>query len=277
MELRSGELMIKTIQVREGRLPINEGSVKSLMASIKEVGVVEPIIVCEPRQQLGIYLVAGANRLEACKRLKHKTIPSRIIRGNTPEIQRWCKLAEIDENLVRRELSAAQRSKLIAQRKAVYIEEHPETKHGGAPGKKGGGKQKGKDPNLRSFVKDTVKKTGRSKAAVERDARRGEKLEADILDRVQGTSLDKGVELDALIDMKPEAREVLISQAIAGKDVSAVEESEKAKPTPTPGFSKLEKAWLSFRKAWKSASEAARQKLCKETPDLPSILREMLQ
>lgn len=39
-------------------------------------------------------------------------------------------LAEIDENLIRRDLTPAQRTKLTAKRKAAYEVVHPETRNG---------------------------------------------------------------------------------------------------------------------------------------------------
>jgi hypothetical protein len=50
-------------------------------------------------------------------------------------------LAEIDENLIRAELSPAERALHIGKRKELYEKVHPETKTGGAPGKAGGGKK----------------------------------------------------------------------------------------------------------------------------------------
>jgi len=69
-------------------------------------------------------------------------------------------LAEIDENLIRRDLTPAQRAKLIAQRKGAYQKAHPETKHG-ATGRRGK-----KEPNIGSFAADTAAKSGRSLASV---------------------------------------------------------------------------------------------------------------
>lgn len=100
-----------------------------------------------------------------------------------------------DENLIRRDLTPAQRAKLVAQRKKAYEAVHPETKHGGAPGKAGGGKAK--TANLAGFAQDTASRTGKPLRSIERDITRSRKLGPD-LDRVTGTSLDKGAELDAL-------------------------------------------------------------------------------
>jgi hypothetical protein len=88
-------------------------------------------------------------------------------------------------DLIRRDLTPAQRAKLTAQRKGAYQKAHPETKTGGAPGKAGGGKAKG--PNIGSFAADTAAKSGKSVRAVARDATRGSKLGTD-LDRMAGTS-----------------------------------------------------------------------------------------
>lgn len=88
----------------------------------------------------------------------------------------------------------AQRAKFTAARKKAYLAAHPQTK-------RGGDRQtvKGKQSaNLAdSFVKDTAGKTGKPERTIRRDVARAEALGNDI-DRVAGTSLDKGVELDAL-------------------------------------------------------------------------------
>jgi len=69
-------------------------------------------------------------------------------------------------------------------------------------------------------VVDTATKTGKSARSISRDATRAKSL-GDDLDRVAGTSLDKGSELDALAAMSPEQRAPLIERAVAGENVSA--------------------------------------------------------
>src|ERR1035437_2840986 len=116
-------------------------------------------------------------------------------------------LAEIDENLIRRDLTPSQRAKLGARRKAAYLEVHPETGNGKAPGAgRGKAPKNAKFAPSPSFVADTARAAGRSKRSVEMDVARAMALGAD-LDRVAGTSLDKGVELDTLAKMpQPAAR-----------------------------------------------------------------------
>jgi uncharacterized protein (DUF3084 family) len=118
-------------------------------------------------------------------------------------LKRWRALAEIDENLIRRDLTATQRAKLIARRKAAYEATHPETKQGavGRGGKKGA--------KFAAFSEDTAKRTGKSQRSIELDATRAKRLGPD-LDRVEGTSLDKGSELDALAAMPAPERQASI-------------------------------------------------------------------
>lgn len=118
-------------------------------------------------------------------------------------------LTEIDENLIRRDLTPAQRAKLVAKRKAAYEAVHPET---GRPGARSHHyRQNGGNA---SFAKDTAIKSGKPLRSIERDITRGRKLGPD-LDRVAGTSLDKGAELDALAALSPESRAPIIERAAA--------------------------------------------------------------
>jgi ParB/RepB/Spo0J family partition protein len=117
---RVDELRIDAIDVPDGRLEVDEAVVKDLMESIKKLGLLNPITVRRPPSHRGLKLVAGQSRLEACKRLGMKEIDCYVTGGDKTEeqeeIDEWCKRAEIDENVSRRELSPAQRQALIEQR-----------------------------------------------------------------------------------------------------------------------------------------------------------------
>ncbi|MEY9131925.1 hypothetical protein ACVMII_000793 [Bradyrhizobium diazoefficiens] len=213
------------IHIEDDRMPLDEEHVKLLAASIKEIGLIEPIVVCRRYHRTPtLVLVAGRHRLEAHKRLKLQTIAAIVEEEDSPAVDRWRKLAEIDENLIRRHLTAAQRAKLVARRKALYEAVHPQTKHGGDR-KSTNAKNQDAEFASRSFAADTATKTGKSKRSVEVDAARAKAL-GDDLDRVAGTSLDKGTELDALAKMSREERAPLIEQAAAGEQVSAVHSAD---------------------------------------------------
>ena len=76
----------------------------------------------------GLRLVAGWHRLEATRQLKHDTIRAVVLEGLDADA---ALLTEIDENLVRADLSPAERAIHLAERKRLYEKLHPQTKHGG--------------------------------------------------------------------------------------------------------------------------------------------------
>jgi N6-adenosine-specific RNA methylase IME4 len=199
--------------------------VEELAESILQQGLLQPIRL-RPRSRggSGYILVAGRHRLEAVRSIHKRKLGPDNIRAEIVDDTNAdaALLAEIDENLVRADLSPAERAMHVDARKTLYEKQHTETKHGGAPGKAGGGK-KAKDLNLRSFVKDTAKKTGKGRSTVAREATRG-KGGRGWLEDVAGTSLDKGDEIDALIELSrlsDKERGKRIREAQAGEKVSA--------------------------------------------------------
>jgi ParB family chromosome partitioning protein len=107
----------------------------------------------------GLRLVAGLHRLEACKKLGWEKIP--VVLVSLDELM--AELAEIDENLIRNELTELEQSLQLVRRKEIYEALHQHTKHGGAPrvGRGKGKKPKGdyKEANIASFQKDTTRGT----------------------------------------------------------------------------------------------------------------------
>jgi hypothetical protein len=128
-------------------------------------------------------------------------------------------LAEIDENLIRAELSPAERAVHIGKRKELYEKIHPETKKGGAPGNAGGGK-KAKTAKLATFARDTATKTGLSQRSVERDGTRAKQVV--LLSEIAQTSLDKGAEIDALAKLPESEQRKLAEAATRGDKISAM-------------------------------------------------------
>lgn len=100
VSLTSEAIAIDRIKIDKKRKP-DEEIVRQLMISIPLVGLLQPIVLCRPAPGLGINLVFGAARLEACKRLKWRSLIARVVNGNTDEIKAWCQRAALDENLIR--------------------------------------------------------------------------------------------------------------------------------------------------------------------------------
>jgi ParB-like chromosome segregation protein Spo0J len=206
---------------------LNESNVKNLMEGMRKEGFwkssplrVRPIKIRELNNGNidGWEITSGRHRFEAAWRLNFKTAPCVIV----DEDDLHAELAMIDENLCRADLEQGERAKQTARLKIIYEELFPETAHGGdrkSPSRK--------ISNLNRFSKETAAKTGRSESSVQKDARRGEVLGNDNLNNIAGTSLDKGVELDALMKIAPLARREIIDRAKAGEKVSAAAKQHK--------------------------------------------------
>ncbi len=113
-------------------------------------------------------------------------------------------IAEIDENLFRNNLTPSEEALAVESRaelvKALELEAEVVAQFAPPPkkGAKGGGigGVHGKAP---ASNRDLSAKTGRSKDAIRRSRNRAKELGTETLEAVKGTSLDKGVELDALV------------------------------------------------------------------------------
>jgi ParB-like chromosome segregation protein Spo0J len=199
---------------------VDPATVAALAASIAECGLLTPIIARKVQKSLAgrmadaYEVVAGLHRVKAFGQLGRETIPAIVFDVDDLHAE----LMLIDENLCRNDLTPAERAAATARRKAIYVELHPNTAHGGD---RKSSRQVGDLNDPDRFTETTSEATGRSERAVQRDARRGEVLGDDALAKVARTSLDKGEELDALVKLPPEQRQNLIDRAAKGEEVSA--------------------------------------------------------
>lgn len=225
-------ISLSRVQRQSGARDLYKPAVASIAASMKEIGQLTPIFVRAANipikgvMEPGYLLIAGNHRVEAARQLGWSEIDARVMVGESLEAE----LIEIDENLCRAELTAAQRASAIKRRKQIWEALHPNS------GKsfptipddvqRGPGRPK-------EFAAETAEVSGESKRAINQHLARADAL-GDDLDRIHGTSLDKGVEMDALKAMPEPERKELIDRAAAGEKVSAraqqVRDAEEEKP-----------------------------------------------
>jgi ParB/Sulfiredoxin domain len=104
------------IAVAKHRLrALREDTANALTQSMADQGQLQPIVV-RPREHGGYWLVAGLHRLAAAKKLKWKEINCTVFDGMAAD---EAELAEIDENLIRAELSPAERLTYREAQRAV--------------------------------------------------------------------------------------------------------------------------------------------------------------
>jgi N6-adenosine-specific RNA methylase IME4 len=208
-------LALRDITVLPDRMrQLRPNVVDELAASMAERGLLHPIVV--RRQNIGNVLVAGWHRLEVAKKLKSDRIRAVILEGVDAD---QAQLAEIDENLIRADLTPAERALHLARRKQLYEKAHPETRptKAGGPGRAKTHRQNGDDTAER-FTQDAAKKIGRSERTVQREiARAGIPGLRDAV----GTSLDQPEELDTLLKLPEPVQHDLIERAKSGERVTA--------------------------------------------------------
>jgi ParB family transcriptional regulator, chromosome partitioning protein len=102
---------INRVNILPNRRPLNDQKVADLMESIKASGLLNPITLDQ-----NFNLVAGLHRLTACKLIGFQEIECHII---TCQDKDHTRLAEIDENLIRSELDALERSELWLEREQI--------------------------------------------------------------------------------------------------------------------------------------------------------------
>ena len=226
--------------------PLLTAAVDKIAASIKEIGLIQPITITETSVlhgtvEPGWKIVAGHHRVAACRSLGWTEIDAFVI-DDVSHLQ--TELIEIDENLCRAELSQAQRTKYTKRRAQIWEALHPDdakrqrdadltdesntTQVSGLDDaeKESGAacatlpKPKTGRGNIQ-FAAATAAATGQSKATTNRALANANALGIDTLNKLANTSLDSGVELDALAKLPPEQRTGLVERAAAGERVSA--------------------------------------------------------
>lgn len=191
--------------------PTDPARVEALAASLNEVGQQQPIVV-RPRADgaNGLSLVAGAHRLAAAVLLGWTEIAAIWVNPSEAE----ARLIEIDENLIRNELSEIDRAISLAERKRIYEALHPETKHGGKRPKT----TKDQVVNFTTwsrFSKDAAKRIGLSESTIQKAVQLAVALSPEAVALIRGTDLaDNGSQLKALATLTPD-QQVKIAREIS--------------------------------------------------------------
>lgn len=274
------ELPIDMIDVRKDARVIDENTVAGLAESIAEVGLINAIRVRAVDNRWEV--VTGAHRLAAHKRLGLADIMATVVDADDLRAE----LAMIDENLMRAELSPADRAQQTARRKAIYLELHPETGHGKA--------SPDKEEKFSSFDKDTATKTGQTDRTVRLHAERGEKVIEAAIEVIRGTSLDTGTYLDKLKKLSPSEQVYAAKRDLAHakaqerdrerqRQAGIARRVVKVADEPLTDDEAAERQYAALVGAWNKAGEDARRRFREliDTPvmdrsdpgDIPEFLR----
>ncbi|MDQ1847694.1 ParB N-terminal domain-containing protein [Gemmobacter fulvus] len=213
---------VKTAEVMGllGRLrPVSEAGVESLIASIAETGVMKDAIHLRKKKDGRLYLVAGAHRLEAARRLGWEEIEAKVWTDVTDD---WALLMEVDDNLAGAEMNALDTAVFLATRKEVYERLHPETKRGMAGAM---ARWNATEPSSVAFVKSTADKFGMTERQVYKIAAAGSSLDWDEVAQLR--SAPRPVTLKDLGEIakigEPSERSGVVQRLATGEARSAAE------------------------------------------------------
>lgn len=219
---------ISEIKISAGRREADPDGVQKLMDSVSKVGLLNPITIDQKHT-----LIAGLHRLEAVKLLGWTEIECTVssLEGLLAE------LAEVDENVVRKGLSAVEYSDLLLRRKEIYESLHPETKatyEGGAF--RGNQHQNVVGENFsatsKSFVQDTADKLGVSPRTVELQIQTAKNLTPEAKAIIKDAKVTKSDALK-LSRLAPEQQTEVASQLVTG-DIHSVDEYQPPLAGPKP-------------------------------------------
>lgn len=219
-------VQIENIHIGSRHREPDMAKVREIAKSITDIGLLNPPAIVfrdgsaigEPEEENVPVLIYGRHRLLALQSLGKVAVE--CIVHNVDDLH--AELMEIDENLARSDLSPAQEVAHIARRQVIWRKIN---------GKDGGEETTRNSRSLggrgnKDFAGEVaaVIGAGRNQESVKRDVQlkiaRARGLGEDI-HLIVGTSLDKGVEMDALIKLPEHERAELIERAAAGEKVSA--------------------------------------------------------
>ncbi len=201
MERQIEMTRVTDISVGKRLRKIEAEKVNELVGSIAVNGLLHPIVVRRhPKHPKRFQLVVGASRLAAVKRLGWKKVKATVVDCD----DLGAKLMEVDENLIRKELTELERAEHHKLRKDIL------EKCGEARTRGGDRRSNEQKVHLKSYADQAGKNLGIHPATVRRHVRRAEGIAEDVKNEIKGTRWDTGVELDALARMTQDEQRTAI-------------------------------------------------------------------
>ena len=248
------------IEVHARKRDVSDAAVESLMASIAELGMVkDEIIVRRVKKSGALRLVAGAHRLEACRRLE-RPVPAKVFECTDA----WAELMEIDDNIAGGELTILDTAVFLAHRKRIYEELHPEAK--AVTGAKLAAKRWNAAANLSvaSFAATAAEKLGVSERKVYRLLAVGSALDPKDVRLLRAAPQPvQMTDLQHIAKIGEPAERYFVCEALGKGRAKKAAEARKAyrqgdvEPAPKDP---VEEGFQALMKAWTRAPMAARRR-----------------
>lgn len=197
------KLYIADIEVGARKRKLDESKVQSLAESFTSIGQLQPITVS--RGDYGTYrLIAGLHRLEAAKSIGWEAIQATEFEGDAVAVE----LAEIDENLMRNDLTVLERGEHLARRQELVG-----FKHGGNRISSGHG-------DRLKTQQEISEEIGISERSARRSIQAARNIMPEVKDAIRNTEIaNSTTQLLELARLAPE-KQIEVAQSIADGAVS---------------------------------------------------------
>lgn len=249
-ELRS--VAVDWIHVPAGRRPLDLIEVEKLAASIKTLGLQNPIQVFFTRKGLsGKYiLIAGHHRLEAVKSLGKREIACWVEEGD----RRRFRMLELTENATRNDLTALVLAEQTAEL-AILLQDEDVSRHDVAKGK-------GRPQGLASRIAKKVPVKGKNTAAKVRNVQRGLQI-ASLTPQAKAAAKRLGLDNNAT------ALRAAASETGAAAQIAKLTAQVKQKGVPRKGGDRARAALVAkcVLALWKHASRSGKAAMIKSAID----------
>lgn len=194
-------MKVKLEEIKISRLNDRDlQSTDSLVESIRDIGLIEPIVINEKKE-----ILSGRRRFLACKKLKLKEVECSYYDKSKIDSD----LAVIDSNLLFLPLSSVDHDLALSKRKVLYLQKYPETRQYGA-----------NLPGQISFTKEVSTVLGINQRTVERAISRAEKATHMVTQARRDKNLSPGI-VDNLVRLPPTYQDTLLPE-IEGKSISEI-------------------------------------------------------
>jgi len=191
------DVKISDIKVVGRKRELNEEKIRDLANSFKLLGQLQPIVINQDYT-----LLAGLHRLEAAKLLGWETIKAEVISGSQLEDE----LIEIDENLIRNDLTVLEQAELLQRRNEILKEMGLRRSHGRYP------TNSLSDRGLKT-TEDIAKEVGLANSTLLRRIQIAQNLVPEVKEKIRNTPIaDSTTQLLELARLKPEEQIEVVKQ-----------------------------------------------------------------
>ena len=196
------DIPIEQIVIGKRRRSADRGKVDDLAASIVEIGLINPITVTPDHR-----LIAGLHRLEAMRVLGWPAVPA-IVQDLDPLD---AELTEIDENLIRADLSVLERGEHLRRRNEIIVEKGMRRDVGRYP------ESNGETVSPLKTTSDIAREIGLSERSAQQGMQIARDIPPDVRDAIRDTDLaDSTTQLLKLARMEPDEQRQIVDQITNG-------------------------------------------------------------